>query len=342
MIEIWYAILVVTLAIYLVLDGWNIGTGVVHYVISRDQEERRLNLRALGSSWSWHEVWLIGFGGILFMSFPSTYASAFSGFYFIFFILLWALILRGISIEVRNMIKDSLWRSCWDGVFSFSSTVLAFIVGITAANVIRGVPLNANGDFILPLFTNFDVHGNVGLIDWFSLPIGLFTILVLGAHGAGYVAWKSQGPHRALASRIAHRWWIASICGLPLLFMLTIKVRPGYLMALVSHLSAYPGMLMIGVGLVSLLLGIARDRQQSIFSGGCSVLIGLVCSTGAAIYPIMLFSTTTAPAVSAMTASIPRPTLAVSLLWWFISAILIGGYFYFVIRSDSPENGETH
>jgi cytochrome d ubiquinol oxidase subunit II len=342
MVELWYAILVAMLGAYLVLDGWNIGTGVVHYAIGRDQADRRLNMRALGPSWSWHEVWLIGFGGILFMAFPMVYASAFAGFYFAFFLLLWALILRGIAIEVRNLIDDALWRSWWDGIFCCSSTALAFLIGLTAANLLRGVPLDAHGDFSLPLFTHFDVHGAVGLLDWYTLPVGLFSILALGAHGAGYVAVQATGAHQLLAQRVARRWWLTVLAALPVMSVLTGCVHRGYFQALGTHPLACLACLLPASGLFALACGLWLDRVRLVFAGGAVVLFGLVATTGALLFPTMLSSTTAAPAISAVAASIPGSTLAWSLGWWLISAALLAGYLVFVLRHAYAADDQGH
>ena len=116
MIEIWYAVLAAMLCAYLILDGWNIGAGITLFAIGADQQERRAVIRALGSSWSLHEVWLIGFGGTLFMAFPVVYAATFAGFYLAFFPLLWSLILRGVAMEVRDLVDDPLCEAIIESV----------------------------------------------------------------------------------------------------------------------------------------------------------------------------------------------------------------------------------
>jgi len=336
MIELWYGILVLMLTAYLILDGWNIGTGVVHYALSSSQEERRLNLRALGPSWSWHEVWLISFGGTLFMAFPTVYASSFGGFYFAFFLVLWSFILRGIAIEVRNMIGDGMWRSVWDALFWLSSTLLALLIGISAGNLLRGVPLDRNGDFTLPFFTDFGVRGAVGLLDWFTIPVGIFTVLALGAHGASYVAVRSHDAFRSRATATARRWWIAVLAALPVITILTGCVRGAFFTHMLATPAAWPGLLLIVGGAVGLVGGLWRADARWLFPGGCAVLAGLCIAAGAAMFPVMLLSTTAdGPSLCAWSCAIPHATLGATLVWWGAAAVLVGGYLYFVLRHAS-------
>jgi len=336
MVELWYGILVLMLAAYLVLDGWNIGCGVVHFALSASPQERRLNLRGLGPSWSWHEVWLISFGGTLFMAFPTVYASSFAGFYFAFFLVLWAFILRGIAIEVRNMIDDGMWHSVWDALFWLSSTLLALLIGVSAGNLLRGVPLDRHGDFTLPFFTDFGVRGAVGLLDWFTIPVGLFTVLALGAHGASYAAVHASGEFRARATATARRWWLAVLAGLPVITVLTACVRAGFFPHLLATPLAWPGVALVLGGAALLGRGLWRGDARWLFPGGCAVLAGLCIAAGAAMFPVMLLSTTAdAPSECAQASAIPHATLGATLLWWGAAALLVGGYLYFVLRHAS-------
>jgi cytochrome bd ubiquinol oxidase subunit II len=147
MIAAWYAIVSLMLIIYVLLDGRNFGAGIIQRLVARTPEERRQVIAAIGPLWSWHEVWLVGFGGTLVAVFPRLMASAFSGYYLALFLILWCLILRGISIEVGGHIDDRLWQGFWDFVFAFSNLLLAILFGAAAGNVVRGVPLDRQGNF---------------------------------------------------------------------------------------------------------------------------------------------------------------------------------------------------
>src|SRR5271156_5803015 len=125
MIEIWYATVAFMLVIFVVLDGMDIGAGMLSYLVGKTDAERRVVVAAIGPLWSWHEVWLLGFGGTLFVAFPNILAVSFSGFYLALFLLLWALVGRGISIEFASHIKDPLWRTGWNFAFVASNLLLA-------------------------------------------------------------------------------------------------------------------------------------------------------------------------------------------------------------------------
>src|SRR6476469_7799625 len=140
---IWFWIVAVMLAAYVVLDGFDLGVGILHPLLARSEAERQITLRSIGPVWDGNEVWLLAGGGTLYFAFPALYASAFSGFYLALMIVLWLLILRGCAIELRMQIPMGVWKSFFDGLFFFSSAMLAIFFGAALANVIRGVPLRA-------------------------------------------------------------------------------------------------------------------------------------------------------------------------------------------------------
>src|SRR5216684_9236545 len=154
---IWFCLVALMLAGYVVLDGYDIGAGIVHLLVARSDLERGQILRSIGPFWDGNEVWLIAAGGTLYFAFPVLYAAAFSGFYLALIIVLWLLIMRGASIELRMQVDSGVWRSFFDGLFFFSSALLAIFFGAALANVIRGVPLADDGYFFLPLWTNWRV-----------------------------------------------------------------------------------------------------------------------------------------------------------------------------------------
>jgi cytochrome d ubiquinol oxidase subunit II len=184
MIATWYGIVSLMLIIYVALDGRNFGAGMLLWRVARTRAERRQVVAAIGPLWSWHEVWLVGFGGTLVAVFPQLMASAFAGYYLALFLILWALILRGISLEVAGHINDRLWQDFWDFGFTFANFLLAVLFGVAAGNLERGVPLDAQGNFSMAFFTDFRVSGSVGLLDWYTVSVAIFAAVVLAAHGA--------------------------------------------------------------------------------------------------------------------------------------------------------------
>src|SRR5262249_12783529 len=153
--------------------------------------------------WDGNEVWLIASGGVIVYAFPRAYAAGFSGFYLPLMMVLWLLILRGLSIEFRNRQRNGLWRSFWDGAFALSGVLVAIVLGAAAGNLVRGVPVDASGYFRGPLFTDFRVGRHPGVLDWYTVLLGLLAVGVLAGHGALYLVWKTDGPVQARSQRLA-------------------------------------------------------------------------------------------------------------------------------------------
>src|SRR6266566_1693043 len=190
---LWFILVAFMLTMYVVLDSFDLGAGVIHLVAARSDLERRTIVRAIGPVWDGNEVWLIAAGGTLFFTFPVLYASSFSGFYLPLIMVLWFLMLRGISIELRSHIHDPVWISFWDGVFFVGSALLAIFYGAALGNVIRGVPLDKNGIFFEALWTDFNPYSsNPGILDWYTILVGLLALAVLTTHGANYIAMKTE------------------------------------------------------------------------------------------------------------------------------------------------------
>src|SRR5450631_2246773 len=204
---IWFWLVAIMLVGYVVLDGFDLGVGVLHLLLTRNDEERQMTIRSIGPVWDGNEVWLLAGGGTLYFAFPLLYASAFSGFYLPLMIVLWLLILRGLSVELRGHSTLGVWRTFFDGVFCFSSTLLIIFYGAALANVIRGVPLGTDSYFFLPLWTNWMVGPNPGILDWYTVIGGVVALTALAVHGALYLAVKTDGELRQRAQTSARRLW---------------------------------------------------------------------------------------------------------------------------------------
>lgn len=204
--HIWFLLIGVLLTGYAILDGFDLGAGVLHLFVARNDKERRLILNAVGPFWDGNEVWLLTGGGALFAAFPHVYATVFSGFYLALMVVLFALIMRAVSFEFRSRMASPRWRSFWDGVFAVSSLIPALLTGVAVGNVIRGVPLNSQMEFTGNFFT---------LLNPFSLLVGLNGLAMFVVHGSIYLLLKTNGP---VAER-ARRW---ATGGWPALLILTI------------------------------------------------------------------------------------------------------------------------
>jgi len=198
----WFALVGVLMAGYGILDGFDLGVGILHLFVRKD-EERRVLMNSIGPIWDGNQVWLVVFGGALFAAFPKAYAAAFSGFYLPFMLLLFALILRGVSLEFRSKQPMAWWRQLWDVLFSGASALAAFLFGVIVANCIAGLPLNADGDFKDPVPLSRVLLGDPKFVlPGYPSLVGLFAVSVFAMHGSIYLYLKTEGE---LQERI-HRW----------------------------------------------------------------------------------------------------------------------------------------
>jgi cytochrome d ubiquinol oxidase subunit II len=333
MIAAWYAVASFMLIAYVTLDGRNFGAGMLHRLIARTPEERRQVVAAIGPLWSWHEVWLVGFGGTLIAVFPRLMASAFSGYYLALFLILWGLILRGIAIEVGGHINDRLWQGFWDVVFVFANFLLAILFGAAAGNVARGVPLDAQGNFSMAFFTDFHVRGYVGLLDWYTVSIALFAVIILAAHGATYLTLKTEGAvHDRSATFSKYLWLIVA----PLFLVIsveTIVVRPDLPSRAIHNPFWWLGLLLVIFSTAALISGLKSRREMRAFVGSNLLLAGLLATGGAALFPVMLYSTL-APenSLTAYAVASSHSGLLLAAIWWPLGFVLATIYFVFISR----------
>ena len=222
----WFVAVALMLTVYVVLDGFDLGAGIIHHVAAKTEAERRGILRAIGPVWDGNEVWLIGAAGTLFFSFPVLYAASFSGFYLPLMMVLWLLMLRALGIELLGHVDDPLWRRFWDFTFAGSSAALAMFLGAALGNVIRGVPLGAERVFFEPLWTDFLPIGRTGILDWYTVLTGIVAFAALAVHGANYIALKTEGSVQMRARQVGQRagWGFTVLVAISL--VATLQVRP--------------------------------------------------------------------------------------------------------------------
>jgi cytochrome d ubiquinol oxidase subunit II len=331
MIATWYGIVSLMLIIYVALDGRNFGAGMLHWFVAKTPEERRQVVAAIGPLWSWHEVWLVGFGGTLLAVFPRLMASAFAGYYLALFLILWGLILRGISLEVAGHINDRLWQGYWDFIFMFSNFLLAILFGAAAGNLARGVPLDAHGKFSMAFFSNFNVRGNVGLLDWYTVSVAIFAAVLLAAHGATYLTLKTQGLVHNRSTRAAKVLWAAAA---PLVIVISVEsrlVRPDLPGRAIYNPFWWLGLLIAAVSSMTLISGLSRRREVRAFLSSNFLIVGLLTTGGAAIFPVMLYSTLSpANSLTAYAVASSPSTLRLAFIWWPVAFALATTYFVFI------------
>jgi cytochrome d ubiquinol oxidase subunit II len=328
---IWFWLVAVMIVAYVVLDGFDLGVGVLHLFLVRTEEERRTSLASIGPVWDGNEVWLIAGGGTLYFAFPLLYASAFSGFYLPLMIVLWLLILRGVSLELRNHIDVGVWRALLDGIFGLSSAMLTIFFGAALANVLRGVPLQADGYFFLPLWTNWQPGAHPGILDWYTVVGGLLALVALTLHGALWLTIKASGDLEERARRVVTPLWLVLALLTLVSLAATIAVRPTSL----NNYFNYPASFIIPIGVVGTMIAIWMFNRKAeplkAFLSSCCYLFLMLAGACWGLYPTLLPATTGADLdITLARALSGTRTLEVGLAWWGFGMALACGYVVFV------------
>ncbi len=329
---LWFMLVAVMIAVYVVLDGFDLGAGIIQLVVAHTDSERCQVLRSIGPVWDANEVWLLAGGGTLYFAFPSLYASSFSGFYLPLMMVLWLLILRGIAIEFRNHIDSLVWKPFWDVVFGGASALLAIFFGAALGNVVRGVPLDSAGEFFLPLWTNFGLGRDVGILDWYTVLVAVTAFATLLVHGAWWVALKTEG---ALGDRSRHiartGWWLL----LPLTVAITwcsFHIQPRLSESFTARPWGYVFPLLAIVGL----FGMRATSRAALAPFLCSALfiVGMLTSAAFGLYPYVLPSNIDPKlGLTVYNAAAAPYGLKVGLAWFIPGMLLTTGYFVYTYRS---------
>ena len=339
MATIWFCLVAVMVAIYVLLDGFDLGAGAIHLLVARTPEERRQVIASIGPVWDGNEVWLLAAGGTLYFAFPALYASGFSGFYLPLMIVLWLLILRGTSVEFRNHIKSPVWIPLWDFVFCISSLLLCVFFGAALGNVVRGVPLDASGYFFEPLWTNFRLGDQIGILDWYTILVGVTALLVLMMHGALWVQLKTVGDIRGRAARVANWSWWGVLVFTALLTMITFEVQP----QVVANFKTWPaGFLLPAIavaGLAGVQFELRRGNERNAFLASCAYLLGMLTSVVFGVYPMVLPARNPTFSLTVQNAKAGAYGLKIGLIWWVIGMLLAAGYFIYVYRTFAGKVG---
>ncbi len=331
---LWFWLVALLLTVYVILDGFDLGAGALHLVVARTDRERRTVLQSIGPVWDGNEVWLLAAGGSLVLAFPLLYASSFSGFYLPLMVVLWLLILRAISIEFRSHVDNPVWRPVWDVVFSGSSLLLAVFFGAALGNVVRGVPLGTDGYFFNPLWTSFRVRGpEMGILDWYTVTVGMTSVLALTHHGALWLVLKTEGPIRERAARAGKVLWPPLVAAVAILTGITFVVQPH----VPERMNAWPAAYLLPALALGGLLGARRlahqGRELGALLASCAFLAGMLLSVAYGLYPMVLPATND-PALSltVLNAHGPERSLVTALWWWIPGMTLATAYTVFVYR----------
>ncbi|HWF74908.1 MAG TPA: cytochrome d ubiquinol oxidase subunit II [Solirubrobacteraceae bacterium] len=322
---LWFLLLAAVITVYVVLDGFDLGAGALFFLLGRGEEERGRISSAIGPVWDGNETWLVVGGGVLFLSFPRAYAGAFSGLYFGLMIVLWLLIGRGLAIEFRHQIDHPLWHQATDFVFAVASALLAIVLGVALGNVVRGVPIGANGYFHLPLFS---------ILNWYALLVGLLALLVLSAQSASFLAVRAAGTLGERARKLARRLVPAQIIAGAIMVWPTYAVRHHMLTGFGDH----PWTIILpAAGAIAILTEIvaqARGRWGRAFVANCAAITALLATAAAGVYPDILPARQGHPfSLTIDNAAAAAHSLDVAIVWFPIGMVLAACYFTYAYRT---------
>ena len=331
---LWFAIVTYMLVMYAILDGFDLGAGILHLIVARTDEERRTVLGAIGPVWDGNEVWLLATGGTLYFAFPLLYASSFSGFYLPLMIVLWLLMMRGLGIELRHHVHHPMWKTFWDTVFSAGSWLLAIFFGAALGNVVRGVPLNAEGYFFEPLWTTFTVVPEAGILDWFTVTMGLVSLCTLTLHGANFIAMKSEGEVQKRSRSIAlMSWWGVLVTSIAALIA-TSSIRPEIWQNYSDHPWGYIFPLFGLLGLIGMFYHNKAKRDFRAFVSSATFVGSMLASTAFGLYPNVLPATTDPKySLTVYNTAASEYGLGVGIVWWTIGIVIALGYFTYLFYS---------
>lgn len=326
---LWFWLLTAMLATYVVTAGSDLGVGIVLLRVGRSVDERWQIIRTLRPVWKPNEVWLVAAGGALFMASPTTLATAFSGFYLPLMIVCWLLILRGLAIEFRYQVPDAMWAQLWDVALSISSLLLVVCLGAALGNIVRGVPLDENGSFFEPLWTDFTVGDATGILDWYTVLVGVAAVLALAHHGSLWLNAFTDGDVQHRARRGAGRLWVPELIVMAVVTVASFAVRP----AIVDQLGARPwGVIFPAVGAGGLIAAVVfrrRGRERSAYLASCGSLYGLFGTAAVSTFPHMLPARDPQFSLSMYEVAAPESSLRTGLLWFVPGMVLVIAYFAF-------------
>jgi cytochrome bd ubiquinol oxidase subunit II len=322
---LWFLVLSVMLAGYAVLDGFDLGVGALHLWFGRTPDERRTAIGAIGPVWNGNEVWLIAAGGAMVVAFPHVYAAAFSGFYLALMAALWLLILRGTALEFRHQVDHPLWRDAWDVTFGVASALLALLFGTAVGNVLRGVPLDIEGNF----------QGSFALLlNPFALLCGVLSLAALALHGAAYLAMKTAGDLQARARRAVLPLWAAATALLAAVAAASFVVQPGF----TANFARWPVLVLVPLtcagALVAVPLMRARANDAGMFAATSTIIGGALGSAAAGLYPRLLpgLAGSLLPGLDIYNAAASPHSMAVALAVYLAGMALVIVYVGTVYR----------
>lgn len=334
MATFWFLLTALMLVAYVVFDGFDLGVGAIYKLVARSADERSLVRKTIGPVWDANEVWLLAAGGTLYFAFPALYAASFSGFYLPLMMVLWLLIGRALGLELRHHVDDPLLAEVCDSVFMIASLLLAVFFGAALGNVIRGVPIEPDGYFFLPLWTNFRPGAHPGVLDWYTVTCGVVVLVAIANHGARYLILRSSGLVHHRAHQVA-RWTTRLLPVLTFASMVaTVIVRP----AVLDNYARQPIGLLLPAGVVAGLSGMEwamrSGRERLGFFASVTYLVSMLGGAAFALYPVLLPSSIDpAGSLTINAAATSAYAMRVAATWWLVAFLLVVATFTHLYRT---------
>lgn len=321
---LWYAVIGVSLLMYAVLDGFDLGVGVLH-LFAKGDNQRRIFLNAIGPVWDGNEVWIIIVMGGMFAGFPNVYATIFSGFYSLLMFLIAGLMFRAAAIEFRSKRESPFWRQTWDVVFSFSSLLVAFVLGLMMGNMVVGIPLNEQQDYIGTFQDLFHPY---------AVLVGLTSIALFAMHGATYLTMKTEKE----AHQVVRRWILPSIFSFLFWYFATTVATFLYMPHMIARFESHPLFsifpLLSFLAIMNIPYQVKKGNDGWAFISSSLSIALLLILYGLGTYPTIVPSTI-APETNSLTifnsASSPK-TLTLLLTIACIGVPMVLAYGYWVYR----------
>jgi cytochrome d ubiquinol oxidase subunit II len=303
---IWFGLEGVLLMGYAILDGFDLGVGILHPFVPRNDRERRIAINSIGPVWDGNEVWLVTFGGALFAAFPEAYATVFSGFYLAFMLLLAALIARAVSMEFRSKVASERWRGFWDWTFFGGSAAAALLFGVAVGNAMIGLPLDQSGNFTGTLLDQLAPY---------PILVGLMTVAMLAMHGGLYLYLKTEGEFQERLRDWLWRSWGVFL----VLYMLTTMYTLALIPRATANFERWPWAALVVVASVLAVANIPRSlhwgQPWRAFLSSCAVIATMVMLFGLALFPnLVTASNDPALSVTIFTAASSAKTLTIMLI----------------------------
>lgn len=353
----WYIVLMTMLTVYIILDGYDFGAGIIHLFFAKEEKDKKAITRSIGPFWDANEVWLIAGGGVLFFAFPTLYASSFSGFYLPLIFILWLLIFRAIGLELRGQINNTMWHSVWDKAFGVASLLLALFFGVALGNVIRGVnlgmvtegvSLHESHYFFLPLWNStFSPQAeHLGVIDWFTLLLGVISVVSLTIHGASWIIFKTNSGINEKLKKVVFNLNIVLtlLVIVSLLVWHIIEPKPFHNFIKYPWFWIFPLITFIGL-FGQFRVKMFKKHGKGFFFSSLFLLGGLSTSV-ASIFPKVLPSTNDVnPSLTLYNVAAEDYGLSVGIYWFAIAIVLVAVYMVIQYRvfkgkMDNVEYGE--